>query len=91
MDHATPLPFLRETLLFLVLAGILIPLLQRFRTSEPVAYWSSEFVIISAFATTGEWWTPDQNEDATPPRVEAADARRLACTAHRLLPCNRTR
>ncbi|HEY0824709.1 MAG TPA: cation:proton antiporter [Ramlibacter sp.] len=38
MDHAAPLPFLRETLLFLALAGILIPLLQRFRINQVIAF-----------------------------------------------------
>ncbi|WP_374668179.1 cation:proton antiporter [Ramlibacter sp.] len=38
MDHAPPLPFLRETLLFLLLAGILIPLLQRFRIHQVIAF-----------------------------------------------------
>ncbi len=37
MDHA-PLPFLRETLLFLTLAGILIPLLQRFRINQVIGF-----------------------------------------------------
>jgi hypothetical protein len=36
----------------------------RFRPARPVAAWPSEFVIISAFATTGESWTPEQNEVA---------------------------
>jgi hypothetical protein len=36
----------------------------RFRTSQPVTDWPSEFVILSAFATTGESWTPQQNERA---------------------------
>jgi hypothetical protein len=36
----------------------------RFRTSRPVTDWPSEFVILSAFATTGESWTPHQNERA---------------------------
>ena len=38
MDHAAPLPFLRETLLFLAFAGILIPLLQRFRINQVIAF-----------------------------------------------------
>lgn len=38
MDHASPLPFLRETLLFLALAGILIPLLQRFRINQVLGF-----------------------------------------------------
>src|SRR6266436_10353579 len=36
----------------------------RFRTSQPVTDWPSEFVILSAFATTGESWTPHQNQRA---------------------------
>jgi CPA2 family monovalent cation:H+ antiporter-2 len=38
MDHAAPLPFLRETLLFLTLVGILIPLLQRFRINQVLGF-----------------------------------------------------
>lgn len=38
MDHAAPIPFLRETLLFLTLAGILIPLLQRFRINQVIGF-----------------------------------------------------
>lgn len=38
MDHSDALPFLRETLLFLVLAGVLIPLLQRFRVNQVVGF-----------------------------------------------------
>lgn len=38
MDHATPLPFLRETLLFLTLVGVLIPLLQRLRINQVVGF-----------------------------------------------------
>ena len=36
----------------------------RFRTTPPTAGWPAEFVIISAFATTGESWTSQENEDA---------------------------
>ena len=36
----------------------------RFRPARPVAAWPAEFVIISAFATTGEAWTPEENESA---------------------------
>jgi hypothetical protein len=36
----------------------------RFRTSQPITDWPPEFVILSAFATTGETWTAQQNEDA---------------------------
>jgi hypothetical protein len=36
----------------------------RFRTTKPVVAWPKEFVIISAFATTGESWSPRENENA---------------------------
>lgn len=36
----------------------------RFRASEPVPEWPREFVIISAYATTGESWAPVENEAA---------------------------
>jgi uncharacterized protein DUF3293 len=36
----------------------------RFRTSQPVNDWPAEFVILSAFATTGDSWTREQNESA---------------------------
>lgn len=38
MDHAAPIPYLRETLLFLALAGILIPLLQRLRFNQVLGF-----------------------------------------------------
>jgi CPA2 family monovalent cation:H+ antiporter-2 len=38
MEHATPLPFLRETLLFLTLTGVLIPLLQRWRVNQVIGF-----------------------------------------------------
>lgn len=38
MEHHASLPFLNEVLLFLTLAGILIPLLQRFRINQVVAF-----------------------------------------------------
>lgn len=38
MDHAVPIPFLRETLLFLTLVGVLIPLLQRLRINQVVGF-----------------------------------------------------
>ncbi|MES2090502.1 MAG: cation:proton antiporter, partial [Pseudomonadota bacterium] len=38
MDHTTSFPFLRETLLFLTLTGILIPLLQRFRINQVIGF-----------------------------------------------------
>jgi hypothetical protein len=36
----------------------------RFRTTKPITGWPAEFVIISAFATTGETWTSQENENA---------------------------
>lgn len=33
-----------------------------FRTEEPVQDWPSEFAIITAYATTGEEWTAERNE-----------------------------
>ena len=36
----------------------------RFRTTNPIAGWPAEFVIISAFATTGETWTVQEAEIA---------------------------
>ena len=37
----------------------------RFRSSDlPLADWHDEFVILSAFATTGESWTEEENEAA---------------------------
>lgn len=38
MDHTAALPFLRETLLFLTLAGLLIPLLQRLRINQVLGF-----------------------------------------------------
>ena len=33
----------------------------RFRTNQVVDSWPDEFVILSAYASTGERWTPEQN------------------------------
>ena len=38
MEHQPALPFLRETLLFLTLVGVLIPLLQRFRINQVLGF-----------------------------------------------------
>ena len=38
MPHQQGLPYLRETLLFLALAGILIPLLQRYRVNQILGF-----------------------------------------------------
>jgi CPA2 family monovalent cation:H+ antiporter-2 len=38
MEHGPSLPFLRETLLFLTLTGLLIPLLQRMRINQVVGF-----------------------------------------------------
>ena len=36
----------------------------RFRIRDPIEDWPQEFVIISAYATTGETWTDEENERA---------------------------
>ena len=36
----------------------------RFLVEEPVAHWPDEFAIITAYATTGETWTREENEAA---------------------------
>lgn len=36
----------------------------RFRTQNPVSEWPFEFVILSACATTGETWKPEENAAA---------------------------
>ena len=38
MEEAHAIPHLRETLLFLALAGVLVPLLQRFRVSSVLGF-----------------------------------------------------
>lgn len=38
MEHPIGLPFMRETLLFLTLTGIFIPLLQRFRINQVIGF-----------------------------------------------------
>ena len=43
--HPTVLPYLRETLLFLALAGILIPLLQRYRVNQILGFLALGVVI----------------------------------------------
>jgi CPA2 family monovalent cation:H+ antiporter-2 len=64
MDHSVGLPFLRETLLFLVLAGVLIPLLQRFRVNQVIGFlvvgilvgpygfvlWADQFAWVEVFS-----------------------------------------
>ncbi len=35
-----------------------------FRQHQPFSDWPEEFAIITAFSTTGETWTKDQNESA---------------------------
>ena len=59
MDHATPLPFLRETLLFLTLVGVLIPLLQRLRINQVVGFLVMGVVIgphgIGSFVDDWPW------------------------------------
>jgi hypothetical protein len=36
----------------------------RLRQEQPLSKWPEEFAIITAFATTGETWTAEQNESA---------------------------
>ena len=36
----------------------------RFRTETPVTEWPAAFVIITAYATTGEQWTDARNQEA---------------------------
>jgi hypothetical protein len=36
----------------------------RFLVEPPPDWWPDEFVIITAYATTGETWTRDQNDAA---------------------------
>lgn len=36
----------------------------RFRLGESALSWPDEFVIISAYATTGQYWTASENEEA---------------------------
>lgn len=36
----------------------------RFRVEQPVPVWPSAFVIVTAYATTGEQWPAEQNERA---------------------------
>ena len=59
MDHATPLPFLRETLLFLTLVGVLIPLLQRLSINQVVGFLVMGVVIgphgIGSFVDDWPW------------------------------------
>ena len=42
----------------------------QFRTPEIVAVWPQEFVVVTAFATTGTQWPPEQN-DAADQRLES--------------------
>lgn len=59
MDHTAPLPFLRETLLFLALVGVLIPLLQRLRINQVVGFLVMGVVIgpygIGSFVDEWPW------------------------------------
>ena len=47
----------------------------RFRTPEPEAPWPEAFVILTAYATTGEAWTEEQNRDADRRLEEALRSR----------------
>ena len=59
MDHQSPFPFLRETLLFLSLTGVLIPLLQRFRINQVIAFLSMGIVVgpfgVGSFVDSYPW------------------------------------
>jgi CPA2 family monovalent cation:H+ antiporter-2 len=59
MDHSVPLPFLRETLVFLTLVGILIPLLQRLRVNQVVGFLIMGVVIgphgVGSFVADWPW------------------------------------
>ncbi len=35
-----------------------------FRTEAPVAAWPASFIILTAYATTGETWSPERNTEA---------------------------
>lgn len=47
----------------------------RFRSSDPSIDWPLEFVIIAAYATTGETWSPKQNMAADKALAAALQAR----------------
>lgn len=47
----------------------------RFRSSDPSVDWPLAFVIISAYATTGETWSPKQNMAADKALAAALQAR----------------
>lgn len=59
MEHQAGLPFLRETLLFLTLAGILIPLLQRFKMNQVLGFLMIGIVLgpfgLARFSDTLPW------------------------------------
>lgn len=68
MEHSSSLPFLPEVLLFLVLAGILIPILQRFRVNQVLGFlvlgllvgpyglvlWADQWPWLHSFTFSGE-------------------------------------
>ena len=53
-----------------------------FRLEAPISDWPSVFAIITAYATTGETWTPEENEAAD--RALEADLRKTGCWVQRL-------
>ena len=73
MEHTPALPFLRETLLFLTLTGILIPLLQRLKINQVVGFLVSGVVIgpfgVGSLVDSAPWlsWV-------TIPRRQGVDA-----------------
>lgn len=53
-----------------------------FRTEAPVTAWPADFVILTAYATTGETWSPERNSEADQ-RLHAELVRR-GCTPLRI-------
>lgn len=73
MEHHQSLPFLREALLFLALAGILIPLLQRFRINQVLGFLVLG-MLVGPFGVA--LWVPEFPwlQSFTFPREEEVDA-----------------
>jgi hypothetical protein len=51
----------------------------RFKTAELVATWPESFAIITAYATTGEHWSPAENADADAQLEQALRLRNVGC------------
>ena len=54
----------------------------RFHTEAAQEHWPEQFVIITAYATTGETWSPERNTEADQ-RLHA-ELRRRGCTPLRI-------